>query len=121
MDQLSFFEDLLLYKSPVKYADLGDLVDSYLKKGKNEFRVKMIISEEDLIGKVKEITFPRNVIKLENTYEIKDYATFHITGHLGKKIKISVDEKFSILRHPDYSYVWLFFSDAGRFFMEKPL
>jgi hypothetical protein len=121
MEQLSFFKDLLLYKAPIKYADLGNLVDSFLKKNKSEFRVKIIISEEYIIGKVQEITFPRNMLRLEKKYEMQNYATFHLIGHLGKKTKISVDEDFAILRHPDFPSVWLLFSDAGRFFMEKPL
>jgi hypothetical protein len=117
--QLSFMLDASLYKQSLAFQDLGKILDNLLNSGVEEFRVKLLLNEANIIEKITD-DYKSHRVKVKHLNRSQSYLSKQLTGEYGRKNKIVLDGKVLIINHPVYRKVWLAISDASSDFFKKP-
>ena len=90
MSQISVNEDMFLYKSKIKYLDLPSTLNSLYGKDVEEFKVQLIIFNNNFIKAIDEYGINIKGLQVLKLYESSvDQASYEISGSFGRSFFLS--------------------------------
>lgn len=118
--QISFEIEALLYSRPIPWDRLAGVLDSAMRAGAKELRVKLLLSETPLPRMLASIAGPDSG-RLRQFYHHTDAWAGHLQGRFGRERPITVQGSFFVQKHPKYPRVWVLVTDAQTDFLKRPL
>lgn len=118
-DQRSFAIDSMLYGQRVPYDRLPSVCETLLLGDTSELRIKLLLAESSLVDALTKGRYPRQYVSSRRIGPQQVSGEMHLT--FGRTRRRTVEGKFTILKHPSYSVLWVLVTDARGEFLEQLL